>query len=263
VSIAFSGTAATSMNQVCFHIGPRPIYWYGVMMALACAAGMAHWAVLGRRRGRDAAYASDLVLWIVVGGILGARVAYVAANLEEYREHPAALFRLDQGGLVFYGGVAGGALAMAALARVRREPLLRLGDFVATALPLGHALGRVGCFLNHCCFGREAAPPWGVALYGTAELPVPLYEAAANLVLYGVLLRQWRRHEERRPGRVVALYLLVYPVVRFFLEFLRGDPRLMWGPFTVAQALSLGLFACGAVMWIVLRNRYERVAHSS
>jgi phosphatidylglycerol:prolipoprotein diacylglycerol transferase len=251
------------MNPVCFQIGARPIYWYGVMMALACLAGMAHWAVLGRRHGRDAAHASDLVLWIVLGGIVGARAAYVAANFGEYRDDPAALFRLDRGGLIYYGGVAGGALAVAVLARVRREPLLRLGDFVITALPLGHAFGRVGCFLNHCCFGREAGPPWGVAPFGVAELPVPLYEAAANLLLYGVLLWQWRRHEARRPGRVLALYLLAYPPVRFFLEFLRGDPRQMWGRFTAAQALSLGLFAVGAVLWIMLRNRYERVARSS
>ncbi len=236
------------MDPVCFHIGPRPIYWYGVMVATAFLACLAHLVLRGRAEGRPAALASDLVFWIMVGAILGARLAYVAANWRDFIAAPGLIFRFDQGGLIYYGGLAGGALASVGFAFAKREPLWPLWDWLATALPLGHALGRVGCFLNGCCYGALTALPWGAVAHGGLRHPVQLYEAFFNLALYAFL--NWRYPRRSWDGQISALYLLLYPLGRLVLEYFRGDERLRWAGLNAAQAVSLGLLLCGAAIWL-------------
>ena len=241
------------MDPVCFHIGSRPIYWYGVLVALGFLAAVAHWNVLGKKDGRPAGFGSELGFWIMLSGILGARVAYILANLGVYIENPVEIIRLDKGGLVFYGGFIGAAVCLVFLARGRKEPLLKLADFTVTGLPVGHAIGRVGCFINGCCYGSVTTAPWGVCTADAVRHPTQLYEAAFNLCVYGLLL--WFFPKRKQYGQVLALYLLAYPVGRFLLEFLRGDERLRWLGLDVAQVVSLTLFAIGAILWRALREK--------
>ena len=242
------------MDPVCFHIGSRPVYWYGVMMAFAFLAGIGHWNWLGKRTGRDVSLAGDLAFWLMVGGILGARIAYVFSNFNYYRAAPQEIIRIDQGGLIFYGGFIGGLLVFMILARVRRINALDLADFTVTALPLGHALGRVGCFLNGCCAGRLVLQP-SVLTGGLTHYPVQLYEACFNLVVYAFLTLYYLKRRGTRMGSVVALYLVIYPVGRFLLEFLRGDDRMKAGYLDVAQVVSLGLIGLGIVLWWWVNRR--------
>jgi len=227
-------------------------------MALAFLSAMGHWTLLGRKTGRDTSIAGDLALWLMIGGIAGARIAYIIANFNYFRQAPMEMIRVDQGGLVYYGGFIGATLALMILARRRHEPFLALTDFSVTALPLGHALGRIGCFLNDCCHGREVSCP-SLATLGLNRYPVQLYEAAFNLAVYLLLLRFYRRKTALTPpGTLLALYLVVYPAGRFLLEFIRGDDRLRAGRLDVAQIISLGLMITGLVMWAILRRRHER-----
>jgi len=243
------------MNPICFHIGSHPIYWYGVMMALAFMAGLLHWQWLGHRTGRDTALASDLAFWLMVGGILGARTAYVLSNLNYFLAAPQEIIRVDQGGLIFYGGLIGGVLTFFLFARWRHLKVGDLADFTVTALPLGHALGRVGCFLNGCCGGAEAHPPSCLSA-GLSHYPVQLYEALANLGVYGLLTWYFLTQRDSRHGSVVALYLMTYPVVRFLLEFIRGDDRMrVGGGLDVAQLISLSLFLIGIALWGFTRKK--------
>ena len=243
------------MNPVAFHIFGRPVYWYGVMVALGFLAGIVHWTRAARRRGWPPEYGSDLGLWIMVGGLVGARVAYVMANWPDYAADPWTFFRVDQGGLVFYGGLIGAALAVIAFARRRKRPILTMGDYAIGGLPLGHAFGRLGCFINGCCYGAETGSPLSCTIEGVDRHPVQLYEAVANVVIYLLLLRLAPRR--RREGEGMALYLLLYPAARFLLEFLRGDARIRWFGLSVAQMASLTLFIVGAAIWFVLPNRNE------
>ena len=236
------------MDRVCFSIFGRPVYWYGVMVALGFLAAMVHWTRTARRLNYPPETASDLTFWIMVGGILGARAAYVLANLGEYLKHPLEILRIDHGGLVFYGGAIGGTLAVILYALRRKTPLWAFGDYAVAAVPLGHALGRVGCFLNDCCFGRLTASWYGVTWHGEQRIPVALIEAALNLGLWGILTHLLLgRH--LRPGRVVAGYALAYGLIRFTMEFLRGDERIACGPCNAAQCTSLLLFAAGLLIW--------------
>ncbi len=260
------------MMSEAFSIGPRPVYWYGIMMALGFLAGLANWTLLGRKSGRDFKFCSDLLFWIMLAGILGARVAYVLSDLSYFLANPLRIVRIDEGGLIFFGGFLGACLALHLFARSTRSPFLELADFVVTSLPLAHAFGRVGCFMHGCCFGTPLACgvhyPKGSTVYvehqmnhlltydAARSLPVhavQLYESAFNLVLFGVLLLVWR--SKPRAGTVGAVYLLLYPVGRFALEFLRGDHRVRWAGLSVAQWVSIALFAAGWGLWWWLRPR--------
>lgn len=254
------------MDPVCFHIGSRPIYWYGVLVAAAFLAAVAHWNLLGRKTGRPAGFGSELGFWIMLAGIVGSRVAFVVSELPTFIAKPLEIIRFDKGGLIFYGGLAGAVAAVVLLARARKEPILALADFTVSALPLGHALGRIGCFINGCCYGIPTGLALGVRYpqdseawlrFGNAALhPVQLYEAALNLAIYGLLLRAYLRR--KRNGSVLALYLVTYPVVRFLVEFVRGDDRLRWFGLTVAQEISVGLFVIGVVLSVALARRSRR-----
>lgn len=248
------------MDPVCFTVGGRPIYWYGVWMALAFAAAVTHWNVLARRQGRPPGFGSELAFWIMLTGILGARVLYVISEWPQYAGQPLEMLRVDRGGLIFYGGFLGAILAVAWRARRNREPFWSLADFSISAVPLGHLFGRIGCFMNGCCYGSVCSLPWATWAEDARRHPVQLYEAAANLAIYLVLLRRMLRPGPGEPGRVTGLYLLLYPAARFIFEFLRGDERLAWGPLTAAQWLSLGLMLLGAALWRGLPQRLCRPA---
>jgi phosphatidylglycerol:prolipoprotein diacylglycerol transferase len=263
------------MHAICLKLGPLTIHWYGVFMALGFLAGLANWAVLGRREGKTFALCSDLLFWIMVSGILGARLAYVIANIGDFADRPLSVFFLHEGGLIYYGGFIGAAVAIPIFAHVRGLGTLDTYDFVVTSVPLAHAFGRIGCFMNGCCFGMlysgwpsvrfpSGTLPWWthVESHGLDRAaacswpvhPVQLYESLFNVLLFAWLVGIHRRR--RRPGMTTAAYLLTYPVGRFVLETVRGDGRLTFGPLSVAQWLSVGLVLTGlAFAWAARRAR--------
>jgi phosphatidylglycerol:prolipoprotein diacylglycerol transferase len=270
------------IDPVCFTLFGRPIYWYGVFLALGFGAGLLHLTWLGRREGRESGFASDLTFWLIMGGIVGARIAYVLGNWSEFANDPGMIVRVDKGGLVFYGGFFGALFAALLFARMRREPILKLFDYTVTALPLGHALGRIGCFVNGCCQGRlhdgwlactypaKSAVWWAqvedkvILPSAHAALPVwpvQLFEAAGNLAIYAILFLAYRRRHAS--GSLVVLYFLLYPLLRFSLEFLRGDlsDRVVVHGLSSAQWVSIGMFATALLFAWILRLQ-SRHAHT-
>ena len=244
------------------------------MMALGFFAGLLNWARLGRREGRDLAFCSDLLFWIMVSGIVGARVAYVISDWAHFRSHPLEIIRVDSGGLIFYGGFFGALLAVGLFARRHHIPARALIDFVATSVPLAHAFGRMGCFLNGCCHGLPTRLPWGItypahSLAWTRQVaealiephaprcldvhPTQLYEALALVVLFAFL--HWAYPRRRKDGAITGLYLLGYAVIRFLVEFLRGDERQQCLGVTVAQAISIAVFVSGLVVLVTATRR--------
>ena len=221
----------------------------------------------GRGTRRDGDYVSNLLTLLIVFGLGGARAAYVIEHWSaQFAHEPWQILNLHQGGLMFYGGLIGAWLAMTGFALWHRENYLDFLDFLVTALPIGHAMGRVGCFLEGCCFGARTDGPLGVVypigshawghqvaegLISRASRPLPLYpsqlfESALLLVIYGVLFRHYPRR--RRAGEQVALYAISYAVVRFVIEMFRSDERAHVGVFTISQFISLLLFAFGVAM---------------
>lgn len=174
------------MHPVLFRLGPVTIHWYGVMMALAFFAALVNWTLLGRKEGRDFNFCSDLLFWIMIAGIVGARIAYVMADLPYFLKHPSEILRVDKGGLIFYGGFLGAGIAIAAIARIHKQKLTSLLDFVIASLPLAHAFGRIGCFMNGCCFGKLVSSGPGVRF--------PLTSPAARLQYMEGLITNERVH---------------------------------------------------------------------
>jgi phosphatidylglycerol---prolipoprotein diacylglyceryl transferase len=255
------------MHPVLFNLLGKDIHSYGVMAALGFLAGILTWLWMARREARPAGFAADLGFWLMTSGIVGSRLAYVIANWDFYRSAPLDIIRIDQGGLIFYGGLILASIALVFFARHHRLPLWHLADFAIPALAIGHALGRIGCFLNGCCYGRPAGDACCGVVYpavsepgrlfaGTPLYPVQLIEAAGLILIWLLLLYAYPRR--RKDGAVFALYLLLYPPCRFFLEFLRGDDRLAWFRLDVAQLTSLALLAAGILLFVFLpRRRFD------
>ena len=243
------------MDPVCFTVFGKPIYWYGVLFALSFMACATHWNILGRREGRPPHFGSDLALVIMIAGIVGARLGYVLANFGEYAAHPGEILRIDRGGLIFYGGFILSSLAALAWAWRRGEGIAPFADFVITAIPLGHAFGRVGCFINGCCYGKPWDGPFAVFTAGAMRHPVQLYETAFNVLLYLAMLVLYLR--KKRAGTVLALSLVLYGAWRFAIEFLRGDERLHWVGLDVAQEISIALIGAGLLLFLFLPPRKE------
>jgi phosphatidylglycerol:prolipoprotein diacylglycerol transferase len=255
-------------------IGPFTLHAFGVMMALGFLAAMLVMRRLARGTHRNDDYLSRLLVWLMLGGVAGARLAYVVEHWSnEFAGRPAAIFRIDQGGLVFYGGVIGAVAAILLFARRQREHPLAIMDLAAVALPLGHACGRLGCFLNGCCYGRSwhgplavrfpaGSLPWreqvlrGRLAPGSASslplVPTQLIELTGNLLLFALLYRLARRRP--RGGLVSAVYMLLYACLRFATEFLRGDARLRVGALSIGQVGSAGLLLLGLALLVYSRR---------
>ncbi len=258
-------------------VGPLTVHMYGVMMALGFLMGIGNWILLGRRDGRSTAFCTDLMFWVMVSGITGARVAYVLENWEYYAASPLTVFRIDQGGLVFYGGFIAAGAALVLYAKRHRQYLPGLLDFVMTSVPLAHAFGRIGCYLNGCCYGGVTGSRFGVcfprhslawhtqvgegllsadAARSLAVYPVQLYEAVFNVAVYGILVLLYKRR--LRAGTVTAVYLILYAAGRFALEFFRGDhgERLAVGSFSIGQFVSVLILAAGTLIFLAVQGRH-------
>lgn len=261
------------MHPILFQLGPLTLHWYGVLMATGFLAAMLHWMPLARREGQNRTLCSDLLFWLMIAGVLGGRAAYVLADIGFYLRYPTKILRLDEGGLIFYGGLVGAVLAVFLFARSRKLRLLWLFDFVATAAPLGHAFGRLGCFMNGCCFGRPhkgfpsvvfpaGSPPWLQQIHDHAISnldpqclpvhPVQLYEVVWNLTVYVILLTAFLRR--RRGGLIIGLYLLLYPAGRLVMETFRGTERMFSGALSAAQWISIALMLSGILILFLSRK---------
>ena len=266
------------MYPTLFTIGPLTVRSFGLMVALGFLTAYYAMSRLARRgfvENLPEEGVSQLVLCTMLGGAFGARTAYVCEHWSsEYAGLPfTEVFRFDKGGLMFYGGLIGAIAVIAFFAHAKKIRLIRILDLCAAVLPLGHAFGRIGCFLNGCCFGRVCdsaisvtypanSQVWweqvrgGLIGRGAAEalpvLPSQLIEAAANLILFAALFA-WARKKPAE-GLIGGTYLVAYAVIRFFTETLRSDPRMMVGPFTISQFISLVVFAAGAVLLLWSRT---------
>ncbi len=226
------------MHPILFSIGPVHIYTYGALVA--CAMIVA-WAVLSSRAEAYAlprAKIMDLVVFLFLAGILGARLLFVLQHVEDYSHSLWKIFMIQEGGLVWYGGFFFAVLMGIFFARMSHLPLFRTADCLAPAIALAHAVGRIGCYLNGCCYGINGHP-------------VQLYEAAGLFVLGIALMRLTT--PRFISGSVFLCYVLGYSLLRFVLEYWRGDQlRLYW--FTLPQWTSILLFLGAALLLKALRR---------
>ncbi|MBI3319438.1 MAG: prolipoprotein diacylglyceryl transferase, partial [Candidatus Omnitrophica bacterium] len=195
------------MHPHLLRIGPWSISSYGAMLAVAflLVVGLLRHATTHVLRGHvplTEAAVMDWAVWAVMGGILGGRLLYVVLNWEMYRLEPSEIVALWHGGLIWYGGLAGGVLGTAIYLRTHHHPFLRGMDQVIPFIPLGHAIGRIGCFLNGCCYGKPTTAWFGVQFPGHPGpvVPTQLIESAGLVVLFAILWTLQTPARLRRPG---------------------------------------------------------------
>jgi phosphatidylglycerol:prolipoprotein diacylglycerol transferase len=254
------------MHPILFEIRGFPIYTYGLLLAVAYLLGLQFALVRARARGLDANRIMDLGIWIIVSALVGAKVMLLVVERDKVSMEPAELLNLFRSAGVFYGGLIAAVVVALWYLRRHRMPMWAVTDVFAPGIALGHVVGRLGCLLAGCCFGRPTSVPWAITFndplaaqnagtpLGIPLHPTQLYEAGAELLILGVLLLLERRGRPF-PGRTFWTYMLLYGISRFIVEFYRGDPRGVVGAFSTSQFVSLLIVPLSIVMLIALRRR--------
>jgi phosphatidylglycerol:prolipoprotein diacylglycerol transferase len=240
------------MHPILFTIGPVTIYSYGVMLATAVLACTYFLSVDAKRYNISQETAYDLVFWCILWGIIGARIFYVFIEWSYFSDNLLEIPMLQKGGLAWQGGFLGGALAGVWFARSKKLSLRPLLDLAAPYIALGQSIGRIGCFLNGCCYGKPVA--WG-PYYPThhARLyPTQLFEVLGLFIIFLILKRA--KDKPHQAGFIFVFYLWLAAIERFIVEFYRADHDLLWLNLSLAQFIALGVFAAGLILMKVFKK---------
>ena len=250
------------MYPVLFKIGKLSIFTYGAFIAAGFVVGI----LLAKREagllGEDQEKIMDLCFYILIAAIIGSRFLYVVINPETFFSDPLEIFRIWNGGLVFYGGFIAAVVGAIIYLKKEKISIPKTSDIMAPSIAIGHFLGRMGCFFAGCCYGRVSDLPWAVkfahadslAPIGIPLHPVQLYSSLNNLMIFTLLwyFRQWKKYD----GQVFLIYIFLYGITRSFLEVFRGDDRgdFLFGLFSVSQVLGLSIAGI-AVMMLLYKYR--------
>ena len=200
----------------------------------------------------------DCLIAILLGGLAGGRLLFVIINWEYYSRHLVRSVMFFEGGLAFQGALAGAVLASLAVSRIKRLPFWGTSDLIAPYIPLGQAVGRIGCFLNGCCYGKAIECGVGVTFPGETVMRIPtqVYSSIFLLALFMFLIDI--RKKKNFDGYVFVMYIILYAVFRFFMDFFRGDGLSPLFGFTLSQGISLGMAVFGAAMWVYLKAKSKK-----
>jgi phosphatidylglycerol:prolipoprotein diacylglycerol transferase len=255
------------------HLGPFSLHTYGVLLVAALLAALALAGALARRHGLNPHKVQDLGIASIIAGLIGAKLLLVLVDFQQYRASPRALFDVLQSGGVFYGGLLGGIPVAWWYIRRHRLPLFATLDILAPAVALGQGIGRWGCFAAGCCYGSPSTAPWSVMFHsedakalvgvplGVPLHPSQLYESFGAFAVLFLLLAVLKNRKFE--GQVLCVYLLAYAVLRFTLEFFRGDTArgtVFGGALSTSQFIAvLVVFLTLAVLPVIAKRKPETV----
>jgi phosphatidylglycerol:prolipoprotein diacylglycerol transferase len=229
------------MHPIICKIGPFTLYSYGLMLVLAFIIG----SLLASRQAKREKINPEIILNLCfiafICGIVGARIFYIFENLSYYLRNPAEIIMLQRGGLSWFGGLIMGGLAGVFYLRRRKLKIYKIFDIIAPYLALAQSIGRFGCLLNGCCYGK-ASVKFGIyfVTHNAVLIPTQLYSSLTLIFIFIILkIFQDRPHQE---GQIFFLYLLLYSIKRFFIEFWRADNPVIFLGLTLFQILSILVF---------------------
>ena len=256
------------MHPILFQFGSITIYAYGFFIVLGFVTAVVLAGLKIRKSNIGISFENivDLFFYTVLSAFIGARLLFVLINFDAYRQHPMQIFKIWEGGLVFYGGLILAVIVSFGYLRWRRLPIWKLADLISPLIALGLSFGRMGCFLAGCCYGSETSLPWAVVFKNpdsSARLNVPLhptqlYDAVNGLALFFFL--NWMEKRKSFEGQIFWLFLFLYSVTRFFIEFYRGDPRgfLFGDLLSTSQGVGVLLAITSIFMLFYMKKQVRR-----
>ncbi|MBI4338251.1 MAG: prolipoprotein diacylglyceryl transferase [Chloroflexi bacterium] len=244
-----------NVDPVIAHLGGFALRWYSLTFAAGVLVAVLLVLREARRRGLDTGKVTNVALWSVLAGLVGARLFHIVDKLSYYLANPYQILMLNQGGLAIWGGILVGGLAAAYVAYREGLPIAKLADATPIGLIAGQMLGRIGCIINGDAYGGPTGMPWGFtyinpgamipeALKGVPTHPYPVYEVLWDLALLGLLLLLRRRPLPQ--GLLFLAYVGGYALGRFVLTFVRQEAAVLWD-LQQAQVIALVALALAVV----------------
>jgi phosphatidylglycerol:prolipoprotein diacylglycerol transferase len=248
------------MHPILLDFGSIKLYTYGLFLALGFMAAVWFSKRNAKFYNTSDQVISDLFFVILLAAIVGARILYVLINFDSFRANPLEIFKIWNGGLVFFGGFIAAVGACLVLLKLKKLPIAKTADIIAPGIALGHSIGRFGCFFAGCCYGRKCDLPFAIKFTnpdGLAPLnvylhPTQLYMVLSNFLLFLILM--WLQKRKNFHGMIFLVYVMLYSAFRSGIEFFRGDFR---GDFffeflSMSQGIGLVVSFIALVMLIKL-----------
>ncbi|HIW12644.1 MAG TPA: prolipoprotein diacylglyceryl transferase [Candidatus Salinicoccus stercoripullorum] len=264
--------SASPLNPIALDLGPLEIHWYGIIIAAGMLLGFYLADREADRRGLPEGMFMDLMFYIIIFSIIGARLYYVIFQWEYYSRNPIDIIMINEGGMAIHGGLIGGALAGFIFCRVKGYSFFRIADIAAPSLILGQAIGRWGNFMNQEAHGGEVTRGFLESLRlpefiinqmyidGAYYHPTFLYESLWNLLGFAILLLL---RPKLKVGQTILLYLIYYSAGRFFIEGMRTDSLMIGEVLRTAQVISILLIVLAAAVWIWREMKYDLPKYGS
>lgn len=243
------------MHRIIFEIGPFTLYSYGLLVATGFLLSTILILRDSEKFGLPREGVFDALIAILAGGLIGGRLLFVIVNWEYFSRHLLRTVMLTEGGLAFQGALVGGLIGGMAVSRIKRIPFWKASDLIAPYIPLAQAIGRIGCFLNGCCYGRVTDGGIGVTFPGETVMRVPTQVYSSLFLLALFLFLIVARERRRFDGCVFVLYLVLYSAFRFFMDFFRGDDLTLMLGMTLSRVISIGMFVCGLTLFYFLKKK--------
>ena len=253
------------MHPILFKLGPFTIHTYGVFIAVGFLSGLFVARYFAEKEGIKKDFIYDFAFFILICSIIGARIFYVIEYHEFYFRHPLNIIKIWQGGLVFYGGLIGGILAVIWYVKRYNLNKWQIADIFLVSLPLGQFFGRLGCLSAGCCYGKPCNLPWAITFKDPNSLapkniplhPTEIYHGLANLAIFFFLFYFYKSGKRKFYGEIAILYGILYSLGRFIIEFFRGDYRGHILIFSIPQFISLIILILSIIIYILKYRKFK------
>ena len=249
------------MHNDILSIGSITIHGYGLMIAIGFMVALLVGTYRAKKKGLDPEVVSSIAMLAIVCGFLGAKLLYIIVEFDDFLKSPMDVIGSE--GFVVYGGIIAGALSAIIYCRIKKISFMSYFDLMMPSVAIAQGFGRIGCFLAGCCYGMETQSMLGVifpegslAPAGIKLLPTQLFSSAGDFLIAGILI--WFSRKSKCKGDTGALYLLLYGIGRFAIEFLRNDERGIVGMLSTSQFISI-FFVIGALILFLINHRNNKM----